>query len=108
MTDSEKEIDMPYGLVYLFDNTVTEDQYWAVNDKLGIKRDGSGDWPQGLISHGGGPTADGGWVVTEIWTSKAVQEAFFASRLGPALGAVAVSPPTRMIESDLVNHVRPG
>jgi hypothetical protein len=79
-----------------------------VNERLGIARDGSGDWPEGLISHGGGPTANGGWVVTEIWSSKDGQERFMAGRLGAALGAVGVPAPTQVIESELVNHQLPG
>lgn len=93
---------MAYGIVLSFDG-VGEDVYWAVNDKLGIQRDGSGDWPPGILSHTGGPTATG-WVVAEVWESKADQEAFMASRLGAALGAVGVSAPAQIIESDLVNY----
>ena len=93
---------MSYGIVLLFEG-VTADQYWAVNDRLGIKPDGSGDWPAGIVSHTGGPTATG-WVVTEVWNSKADQEAFMATRLGAALGAVGVPAPVQVIESDLVNY----
>jgi hypothetical protein len=98
---------MAYGIVLVFDG-VPESQYWAVNEKLGIKRDGTGDWPDGLISHGGGPTANGGWVVTEIWSSKDAQEQFMTGRLGAALGAVGVPAPSQVIDSDLVNHQLPG
>ena len=93
---------MAYGIVIRFEG-VTEQQYWAVNDKLGIQRDGTGNWPDGIKSHTGGPTADG-WVVTEVWDSKADQERFMASRLGPALGEVGVPDPVQVIESDLVNY----
>ena len=93
---------MSYGIVLVFD-AVDADQYWAVNDRLGIKPDGSGDWPAGMVSHTGGPTATG-WVVTEVWNSKADQEAFMASRLGAALGAIGVPAPSQVIESDLVNY----
>jgi hypothetical protein len=93
---------MSYGIVLVFDG-VSADQYWAVNDHLGIKPDGSGDWPAGILSHTGGPTATG-WVVAEVWNSKADQEAFMASRLGTALGAVGVPAPIQIIESDLVNY----
>lgn len=97
---------MAYGITLAFDG-VTEDQYWAVNDRLGIARDGSGDWPDGLLSHTGGPT-DAGWVVTEVWESKGHQEQFMASRLGAALGEESVPPPSQVIESDLVNYQTPG
>ena len=96
---------MSYGIVLAFDD-VTAEQYWAVNERLGIKPDGSGDWPAGIVSHTGGPTATG-WVVAEVWNSKAEQEAFMASRLGAALGAVGVPAPVQIIESDLVNYRTP-
>jgi len=93
---------MSYGIVLVFEG-VGADQYWAVNDRLGIKPDGTGDWPAGILSHTGGPTATG-WIVTEVWNSKADQEAFMASRLGPALGAVGLPAPSQVIESELVNY----
>ena len=93
---------MAYGIVLVFEG-VTADQYWAVNDKLGIKADGSGDWPKGIKSHTGGPT-DTGWIVTEVWDSKADQEAFMSGRLGAALGAVGLPAPVQVIESELVNY----
>lgn len=98
---------MPYGVVLRFEG-VTEDQYWAVNDRLGINRDGTGAWPAGLVAHTGGPTADGGLVVCEVWASKADQEAFMGARLGAALGAVGVPPPVQVIEHEVVNHQNPG
>lgn len=96
---------MSYGIVLSFEG-VGADQYWAVNDKLGINRDGSGDWPKGLRSHAGGPTATG-WVVCEVWDSKADQEAFMGSRLGSALAEVGVPAPSQVIESDLANYRTP-
>ena len=93
---------MAYGIALRFEG-VGEDQYWAVNKELGIDRDGNGDWPAGMVSHVGGPTDDG-WVVMEIWNSKADQEAFMASRLGAALGSVGLPQPVQVIESELVNH----
>lgn len=92
---------MAYGLVLTFEG-VTEEQYWAVNTQLGINRDGTGDWPKGLVTHSGGPTASG-WIVAEIWASKADHEQFMAGRLGPALGVVGVPAPAQIIESELVN-----
>ena len=93
---------MAYGIVLVFDG-VTADDYWAVNAKLGINPDGTGDWPDGLVSHSAGPTGTG-WVVTEVWAVKADQEAFMTGRLGEALGAIGVPAPVQVIESDLVNH----
>ena len=46
------------------------------------------------------------WV-TEVWESKADQEAFMASRLGAALGEVGVPAPSQIIESELVNYQTP-
>ena len=74
-----------------------------MNAKLGINPDGTGDWPDGLVSHSAGPTGTG-WVVTEVWAVKADQEAFMTGRLGEALGAIGVPAPVQVIESDLVNH----
>ncbi|MEY2582930.1 MAG: hypothetical protein QOE09_2779 [Ilumatobacteraceae bacterium] len=93
---------MSYGIVLRFEG-VSEDDYWAVNSKLGIGRDGSGDWPEGMKSHVAGPTPDG-WVVIEIWESKGAQEAFMANRLGAALGAVGLPAPAQIIETDTVNE----
>jgi hypothetical protein len=93
---------MSYGLVFVFDG-VGADQYWAVNERLGINSDGTGDWPAGILSHAGGPTATG-WVVSEVWNSKSDQEAFMESRLGPALGALGLPAPVQVIESDLANY----
>ena len=92
---------MAYGLTLAFDN-VTEDQYWAVNEKLGIGRDGKGDYPPGLVTHLGGPTTNG-WVVMEVWESKGAQEAFMGSRLGAALEAAGVPAPSQVIDTDPVN-----
>jgi hypothetical protein len=102
---NEKENRVAYGIVLVFEG-VGEKEYWAVNDRLGIQRDGTGDWPDGLQSHGGGPTATG-WVVTEVWDSKGDQERFMAGRLGAALGQVGVPAPVQVIESDLVNYQTP-
>jgi hypothetical protein len=93
---------MAYGIVLAFDG-VGADQYWAVNEKLGVSRDGTGDWPAEMVSHVAGPTATG-WVVCEVWNSKADQESFMASRLGAALGAVGLPAPSQVIESELVNQ----
>jgi hypothetical protein len=70
--------------------------YPQVNKVLGLDPNtGSGDWPDGLISHVGGGS-DGSVVVVEAWESRAQQEAWMASTLGPALGQVGVPQPKRM------------
>ena len=96
---------MPFGIVLVFEG-VSADQYWAVNEKLGIKADGSGDWPAGILSHTGGPT-ETGWIVTEVWNNAADQADFMGSRLGAALGAVGIPEPVQVITSDLVNYQTP-
>jgi len=94
---------MSYGIILVFEG-VGVDQYWAVNEKLGVSRDGTGDWPEGMRSHTGGPTASG-FVVTEVWDSKADQEAFMANRLGAALADVGLPQPSQIIESELANYL---
>lgn len=92
---------MSHAVVIVFEG-VSEADYWGVNDQLGINRDGTGNWPEGLRSHAGGPTASG-WVVIEKWESKAAHEAFMAGRLGAALAAVGLPAPSQVIETDTVN-----
>jgi hypothetical protein len=92
---------MSYVIVLVFEG-VSEADYWTVNDSLGIARDGSGDWPDGMKSHAAGPTPNG-WVVVEKWESKAAQEAFMTSRLGAALGAAGLPAPVQVIETNTVN-----
>jgi len=84
---------MSYGIVLVFDG-VGADQYCAVNDRLGIGRDGSGDWPAGLAVHTGGPT-ETGCVVSEVWASKGDHEAFLAGRLARRWPTPACPRPSR-------------
>jgi hypothetical protein len=94
---------MAYGIVLEFVD-VGKDQYDAVNEELGLHvATGRGDWPAGLTSHAAGPTATG-WVVSEVWSSKASQEAWMAGRLGAALGAVGIPAPVHVCESELVAY----
>jgi hypothetical protein len=96
---------MAYAITLVFDG-VDERQYRAVNEKLGIDAEGEGDYPAGLLVHAGGPRP-GGWVVTEVWDSKAAQESFMAGRLGAALGAVGVPAPAQVIDTEAVNFQTP-
>jgi hypothetical protein len=76
---------------------VTADQYNAVNTNLGIDPEtGAGDWPDGLHSHAGAIGDNGNLVVFEVWDSRATQEEFMNSRLGPAIGKAGVPEPSRM------------
>ena len=92
---------MSYAIVLVFEG-VNEDHYWAVNDKLGIAADGTGNWPQGLLAHAGGPTNDG-WMVLERWVSSQAQQEFMSTRLGAALQAVGVPAPTHVFDTNTVN-----
>ena len=82
---------MPEAVILEFAGLTNAD-YAAVNANLGIDPDtGKGDWPAGMLSHAGGPSDDGTFVVVEVWASQADQAAFMESRLGPALGAASVT-----------------
>ena len=75
---------MAEGLILEFEG-VDLAKYRAVNTALGIDMEsGQGDWPAGLTYHAGG-AKPGGWVVFEVWESRADQEAFMHGRLGQAL-----------------------
>jgi len=98
---------MAYGIVLEFDNTVGKKQYDAVNEKLGIDMGaGTGPWPDGLRSHAGGTTPTG-FVVFEVWDSKAQQEAWMSGRLGAALTAVGVPAPTRVTDVEITGFNAP-
>ncbi len=92
---------MTYAVTLVFEG-VGEDQYWAVNEKLGIARDGSGGYPDGLIVHVGGPAGDN-WVVTELWESQEAQLTFMKASLGEALAAAGVPMPAQVIDTTPVN-----
>ena len=81
--------------------------YPKVNAMLGLDpATGSGDWPKGLRTHVGGG-GDGTVVVVEVWESRADQEAFMASRLGPALGQAGVPQPKRMEWLSVLGNLNP-
>ena len=70
--------------------------YSKVNEILGLDPNtGAGDWPKGLLTHIGSG-GDGTVVVVEVWESRADQESWMASTLGPALGQGGVAQPKRM------------
>ena len=76
----------------------SEAEYNKVNDILGVNMaKGEGDIPEGLLSHTAG-TVDGGFVVIEVWDTKAHQEEFLTSRLRPALHEAGVTGPPRRSE----------
>lgn len=96
------------GLILEFD-ALDLDDYRRVNELLGVDMDsGEGDWPQGLMTHVGG-AKDNGWVVVELWASRADQERFLADRLGPALAQAGVEgPPARMEWIEVAASHSPG
>jgi hypothetical protein len=82
---------MPEALILEFTG-VDLSAYAAVNAELGIDMTtGAGEWPPGLISHAAGMGDDGSLLVTEVWASRADQQAFMESRLGQALAAGGVT-----------------
>lgn len=96
---------MAYALVLVFEG-VTEEQYWSVNDKLGIEAGSSAGYPDGMLVHAAGPTPTG-WMVSEVWESRAAQEKFMQGPLGEALGKVGVGAPAQVIDADTVNVQQP-
>ena len=87
---------------------MSTDDYKAVNAILGLDPStGGGDWPTVLLSHTGAAGNDGGFIVFEVWDSQQSQEAFLASRLGPALGKAGVREPERMEWLSVVGHYNP-
>ena len=69
----------------------TRDDYYAVNDKLGMDMAAGVGVPDGLVSHAAGHTDDGTFVVAEVWESREAQGAFMESRLGPALASAGIT-----------------
>jgi hypothetical protein len=70
--------------------------YLKVDEILGTKPDGTGDWPDGLLSHVGASPGGDRLLVFEVWESKAKQEAFMNERLGAALAQAGAPAPSRM------------
>lgn len=69
--------------------------YLKVNGILGVSPDGSGDWPSPLAHHVAANIGDK-LIVLEVWDSKAAQEEFMQSRLGPALHQAEAPQPARV------------
>jgi hypothetical protein len=99
---------MADGLILEFDGFGIE-KYEQVNGLLGIDMEsGEGDWPAGMLAHTGG-AKDGGWVVFEVWASRADQAAFMQDRLGPALAEAGIEgPPARLEWIEVAAHRNPG
>ena len=81
--------------------------YMKVNGILGLDPNtGAGDWHKGLVTHIGGG-GEGTVVVVEVWESRADQEAWMASKLGPALAQAGVAQPKRMEWLSLLGNTNP-
>ena len=93
-------------LVLEFSDEGALDLYNKVNSHLGLV-DGSGDWPDGLLSHVAGLDGSDLFVV-EVWESKEAQEQFMNSRLGPAFHASNVPPPKRIAWFTGINSYQRG
>ncbi len=106
--DEPEGCEMADGLMLEFEG-VGQEQYDAVNARLGIDQvSGKGDWPAGLVFHAGG-AKPGGWVVFEVWESKEAQERFMNERLGRALQEGGITdPPTRAEWLELAAYNSPG
>jgi hypothetical protein len=95
------------GLILEFEG-IGREEYEAVNRKLGLDATKpSGDWPSGLLFHAGGAKS-GGWVVFEVWDSRAAQGEFMEKRLVSALRDGGVTaPPVRIEWLELAAHTVP-
>jgi len=78
--------------------------YHKVSEILGTRPDGTGDWPQGLLTHLAASKSDG-MVIFEVWESQAKQETFMIQRLGPAMAQAGVPQPTRVEWFSLVGQM---
>ncbi|MGZ4548313.1 MAG: hypothetical protein ACXVF0_02180 [Blastococcus sp.] len=84
------------------------DIYHRVNKVLGIDPGtNAGDWPKGLLSHQAGGDGES-LIVVESWESRAAQEDFMNTRLGPAFGQAEAPQPTRMTWLPQVGDFRRG
>jgi hypothetical protein len=96
------------GLILEFEG-IGKAEYDAVNGKLGIDMSsGSGDWPAGLQMHSAGTADSGKFIVIEVWSSRADQEAFMQGRLGEALAAGGVTGRPSVTWVPLIAYNTPG
>lgn len=87
---------MAEALILEFEGYGVE-EYERVNGVLGIDmQTGEGSWPEGLLLHSAA-IKPGGFLIYELWASKADQERFMEERLGKALQEGGIEgPPARM------------
>jgi heme-degrading monooxygenase HmoA len=78
--------------------------YEAVHRELGLDmRAGTGQWPEGLISHTAA-MSDDGFIVVELWESKEAQAHFRDTRLMPAIQGVEVKVAPKIAWFEVVAH----
>ena len=84
---------MAVGFILDFAN-MGQDKYEAVMKEIGLDQKGA-KWPEGIISHVAGKTANG-WSVVDVWDSEQAFGRFKETRLGPAFGKVGGVPEPRV------------
>jgi hypothetical protein len=96
---------MSIGLVLQFKG-VNISKYDAVMKDMGLTGDKSA-WPDGIISHVAGPTADGLCVV-DVWQSQAQFDKFFQGRVMPAIKRAGGMPDPQVIKFEVQNSYKHG
>ena len=96
---------MSVAFVLQFDN-LGQDKYDAVLRELGLDRIGA-KWPEGILGHTAGKTANG-WGVVDIWESEAAFAKFRESRLGPAFTSVGGIPEPKVTTFQVYNRYSAG
>src|SRR5687768_12940591 len=92
---------MAIGIVLEFSG-VGQEKYDAVMKALGLTTGSDANWPEGILSHRAGKTADG-WCVVDVWESDAAFAKFRETRLGPAFAKAGGMPEPRVIRFELYN-----
>ena len=83
-------------------------EYHRVSGLMNIdQKTGTGDWPEGLLTHAAG-TTDEGLTVIEVWESREAQGRFLQERLGPALqkGGVNAVPTMTWVDLETFTQVQ--
>ena len=96
---------MAVGLCMQFKGAKTA-KYDAIMKEMGLS-DSSAKWPDGIISHVAGSTADGMCVV-DVWRSQADFDRFFASRLKPAFDKIGGMPEPQVTKFEVHNSHKHG
>ena len=84
------------------------DEYFRVSSLMNIdQKSGTGDWPDGLLTHAAGVT-DEGLTVIEVWASRDAQGRFLQERLGPAMqkGGVTAAPTMTWVDLETYTQIQ--